>query len=161
MSSHFSWHAQYIAHVGRAGVQHIAWQAQGIMRLWRLLELNVSVLRGLACQLLFRGAWIAELLDRAAEDVRSDGTSCFTFGGRLERKARLNFPECVLARALRQRARKVSHNNALHELPTCVCGTRESAPHKQSRGETDSPHPTVPRHRMSRVTQLCRSFVVI
>ena len=45
----------------------VAWQAQGIGRLRVVMEVNVAVTLGLACErALFGGAGIAKLLGRAA-----------------------------------------------------------------------------------------------
>ena len=44
-----------------------SWQAQGIGRLWVVVEVNVAVTLGLACERVsFGGAGIAKLLGRAA-----------------------------------------------------------------------------------------------
>ena len=44
-----------------------SWQAQGIVRLRAVVEVNVAVTLGLACErVLFGGAGIAKLLGRAA-----------------------------------------------------------------------------------------------
>ena len=44
-----------------------SWQAQGIVRLRVVVEVNVAVTLGLACErMLFGGAGIAKLLGRAA-----------------------------------------------------------------------------------------------
>ena len=46
---HFSWQVQYLVRVGGLEVE-FAWQAQGIVRLRRLMEVNVAVTVGLVCQ---------------------------------------------------------------------------------------------------------------
>ena len=59
---HFSWQAPYFERVGDVEVE-FSWQAQGIVRLRRLVEVNVAVPLGLACErVLFGGAGIAKLL---------------------------------------------------------------------------------------------------
>ena len=52
--------------VARCGGGHISWQARGIVRLRIVVEVNVAVTSGLACErVLFGGAGIAKLLGRA------------------------------------------------------------------------------------------------
>ena len=63
-----------------------SWQAQGIVRLCVVVEVNVAGTLGLACERVsFR---IAKLLGRAARWVCSDGCFRLALGGSLVRNAR-------------------------------------------------------------------------
>ena len=80
-----SWQAQYFVRVRRVDAERFV-AAQGIVRSRVVVEMNVAVTLGLACErVLFGGAGLAKLLGRAA---CSDGCFRLTFGGSLVRNAR-------------------------------------------------------------------------